>query len=1032
MEVHDTNGVPHQVSVPTGDVCEACAEAAEVGFGRLRIDELEQLLSHDEQCRESFREARGHCMGDLLPNWGEETADQTKAFGQSLKVRLSGWTKAQFEKMHPGRDIYQMCLAVTEVTHPLTAKTEDVFWMPAEGPAYVMEIAARDQASWSLNCMPRQVHSKQGDQTLEYLRQQLPAQALSVCFSGERAKLMQQQRSCGASVPGGGRAGSSSGASPGNAWAKSAQVQAASGRSMVPLVPRPAGVVAGKDVKPGGQVVPASRPNVSKAAGLHDRLALAGLRQSSLVSTFAKHPTTPTRSLLAHKLKRDQATAALDTASLASTRAGKAPRCAPSPSKSASHSSMSQTRLHPRPLNLMGPTSGSVPSDVASRPSLGGCKFKRAMSAIPLAQCMEGVIFYEQKKQLKKMTTTCFNERGNEHPLCHELVDYSTYVGFANDLAWCHMRVNTWKHAIECHEGLATVPMEKLPHKPYGYYAGRRAIEFTPPRNQKFEPNQFWDVMAIHKPDGAKPDYSVKAPTLWCTYFQTAQQLHILPLVLDDVITDAMLAPVMKSGVSGRDLLLSYCISIIRHTNAYPEELKMAIDKTRVKCFCLLMLLGTEPFQEGASLEAVEKAKGMKGDRFHTELMNQENTMMSAALAKVYTQNLAEVEHWPTIKQHLSDLENGGDVEEISKIAITKWPVWTKTKVRASILEKLGNSCAECLVAKMTELFPASSTAETITAGQRTLVRLLQRAAALWESPALEASLDQYSSFAATIMASDLKSKVIALAGSLADSSGDQARIAKAAKEFVVSPGTRVVFKDNEDVSQIVNCYTTLNKSAGQNFPENVEAATLLALLNERIDLSEGATANGMQNVKAVAVAIIRFYDASSLYKSYMALGASAIERVNQDKPSMKHALDLMAKHKELGRATFDDKFVEAVGAKEAEMKQLLKDCAIVIQEHGIEWVQMGKPVVMKSLEELAPSSKGSANAESWKANLSSDSTWSDVCLVASSTVANVVPAEFIKLIRTLHQVSHLCYDFHFCLPKLLCLGVRAISDYDC
>ena len=196
--------------------------------------------------------------------------------------------------------------------------------------------------------------------------------------------------------------------------------------------------------------------------------------------------------------------------------------------------------------------------------------------------------------------------------------------------------------------------------------------------------------------------------------------------------------------------------------------------------------------------------------------------------------------------------------------------------------------------------------------------------------------------------------------------------------------------------------------------------------------LIEGATANGMQNVKAVAVAIIRFYDASSLYKSYMALGASAIERVNQDKPSMKHALDLMAKHKELRRATFDDQFVEAVGAKEAEMKQLLKDCAIVIQEHGAEWVQMGKPVVMKSLEELAPSSKGSANAESWKANLSSDSTWSDVCLVASSTVANVVPAEFIKLIRTLHQVSHLCYDCHFCLPKLLCLGVRAISDYDC
>ena len=123
--------------IPTGADCVPCTRAWNEGFAYFNREQLiSKLAANDATVTEGFNEARS---SDGSESFGRQGVEQEKEFKSKEYINLDGWLSGQFKRRH-GVDPEACGFRAVSRIHPLTLAPVDVFYTPAEGPLFQLQL----------------------------------------------------------------------------------------------------------------------------------------------------------------------------------------------------------------------------------------------------------------------------------------------------------------------------------------------------------------------------------------------------------------------------------------------------------------------------------------------------------------------------------------------------------------------------------------------------------------------------------------------------------------------------------------------------------------------------------------------------------------------------------------------------------------------------------------------------------------------------------------------------------------------------
>jgi len=1017
--VHPTEG--RQIyGIPQDGGCCLCIDVQEQGFASIPFNKLCEMIKDSESdIAKYFASARHNKMTGNL-HFGDEKVLKLHARINETYIKFHGYTLEDFKLTYKGRDPTTIGLPCTRLLHPVQLAWVEIYWVPQPGPLFKLKMGASEASQWLISCMPDQVFKEQGQFTMEQLAGSMEAQSSWGDILLSHAKfqeLMSQTKSAPSFSTAGGQP-TSTGRDPvggSQAWAS-----AVSRGAHQPLAIRLGGVSLARSATVGAALAKAAESGVHSSPSVLKRVesplakfqALQGAQQDSGKSLL-------TAANLMRQSGGEKRSYTPSVASAASQPLAKTARLTTTPTKSSeSLASVVQTLTSSRvpmsstglkaPATGGGGTKDSLTPQMSADAQLHGidlahsCKFQRAARKChPIFGLLRHNMF-EHLKNLKKFHTQAVSSDPDKAP---ELQFTIELCQDSTEFTWPKLLASAWKQIVERVQRLTgdKSPLDDLTTEAWMLYTGRYSLEFMPPKAKDFDLAKVWSTMDLEQRSVVKP-LVPQAPTVWSLRFSTEDRLKYGTQTFSLVVLDGMFIPLIKKGKAGIPVLLEIAEIVATRIDHYQAELRKELADVAQKCNVIFLLHSQESQHRGCSIKDLEAQVAAKKSVFMDELKAQ--PCHKACIDAAYSLWMNEAEQWPKVLAMKEEYKKTSDIMPFADTLLKNYSRWSTGAIRHQALRNLQEIATKGLCDLMEGFGPTDGMDEGQEERVSTILQLMHRCAAKWQSPALLDSIRKKTDFSAMVMSKSLKANMLQGCQSIAITEPvDQALALSIRKQLPPQDGVVIVFDSSDEIGTVSRAMSKLAGQASESYPHS--HSDFVTVGRELIQKSKLSFNEQMEDEKELFSTASRTLN--SLYHlrqlseeqaAYLGAADSAPSRLSADTGLVK-TKRLVHSYKQ---CFTPDAPLRGLPLEDKQEVQALRVQALeTIHEHGKHHIEQGRGPLSEAQDRLKPGAGGSTDSKSWKQSLNQDCKLVELLDATGPTLEQLLKDTLIENIKKLH-----------------------------
>ena len=426
---------------------------------------------------------------------------------------------------------------------------------------------------------------------------------------------------------------------------------------------------------------------------------------------------------------------------------------------------------------------------------------------------------------------------------------------------------------------------DRIPNENIAQIAARRALEFAPPRNKVWDPKKFFLVIDVWKPEQPTNDLTFAAP-LWCEYVVgTGENTSMSAAVFELSVQDGIFIPLMKLRGAAKDVLLEVAQDIFRRIQSYPPETKLHLKRLIAQLSTLFVLIGPEPFFEGASISSLETTLKLKDCRFERQLNG--NDYYKALVAASWSLHVTESEVWPIIEPILRSLQESNDSAMVNlKKCTDNWSSW-KNLLRKSALDKIEIAGTKYIIGKLEGVQYLESEASVTCEENKAFIEVLNLISCCWPNKSLQEAKALTNEFNKKILGEGMKATLFKMFDCIVHPVEQDALalLQTMSQDFPIADGFKVRVSSADDFAKLQDVSLILLRNIGQHFPLVSALSEVAEKLSSRLAVdAAGETGASWASLCSSFATFRTWCTLKAIWDTYMASGSTTEERVTKDK----------------------------------------------------------------------------------------------------------------------------------------------------
>ena len=288
-------------------------------------------------------------------------------------------------------------------------------------------------------------------------------------------------------------------------------------------------------------------------------------------------------------------------------------------------------------------------------------RFQRAIAACPLTKPLGGGNVTSDLTKLKRAITQAQNEGEKQALLlltnhyhniaaCTGLAFTSALQAPKEDTVQCilHLESNKEKNQGPYSSG--------IPKRNYGEWCMARAVQVFPPLASLMDFDTFWKHGGLYKLE-ARAVADVSEPMIWSDRFDDDDvQYGSAAQAFDFILQTYSLVAFLEAKELENDMRI-FVQKLLKKLSEMPPDYFQdgtCLVKLRKRLRCIIMLIGFEPFEYGASIEDVDEVEKAAPDDALPQAIK--NSHLARSLNGAWMQNAGESRAWPEILRAIDEL----------------------------------------------------------------------------------------------------------------------------------------------------------------------------------------------------------------------------------------------------------------------------------------------------------------------------------------------------------------------------------------